>query len=96
MAIFNELRFRVCDEIFFRVFKSPDKGHGFICELDKDHMTELHIVTFDYLVACQSKGLLGSINIIFEMECAGEIQLLSRRVERIESKKKSYVISNTY
>lgn len=96
MAIFNELTFNVNKEIFFEVFKNPDKGFGFDVELDKELFTPIQIETLEYLLRCQEKHLMGSVTIIFKLEGVGEITKLSRRVEKLSYKKGKYVMEAFY
>lgn len=96
MAIFNELNFRVTQNIFCEVLKNQDKGFGYSIELPEDKLTELQIEVLTFLMKCQQKHILGSINIVFKTEGIGEVKDLIRRVEQIVYKNKKYIISNSY
>ena len=96
MAVFNELKFQVPDKVFFEVFQNPDRGFGYSAGLDEEFLSELQIDILKLLIKWQKKKLMGTINIVFVSEGVGEIEKLTRRIEKITYEKGKYWIKNSY
>lgn len=97
-SIFNKLHFIVSDKILFEIFTNPDDGFGFSANMLIKELNALHIETFEYLIRCQKKKLLGTISISFNVLTIGDNKdtEICRTVEKIIKTKDSYIISNTY
>lgn len=96
MRIFEKLYFNVNEKVFFELFRNPDQGFGFSATFHRKWLTEIQIETFDFLIRCQKKKLLGTVNLVFKTDVIGELQEMNRSVEKIEFKNDEYTISNTY
>lgn len=96
MAIFQDLTFNVNRDVFYHIFENPDNGFGFTCLIRKDKLSELQVDTLAFLALCHSKKQLGTITIHFVLDGAGDINKITRRVEKVSDEDHGFELSATY
>lgn len=94
--VFNKLFFNVPKEVYYEVLENPDKGFGYKVELKKKYLTEIQVMTLQFLVKCYDRKVMGKVNLSFNTEAIGDMPQLEAFVEGIKETGSSFKISNTY
>jgi hypothetical protein len=95
-SIFDRLHFQVHKEIFYEILENRDRGFGYTAKIKKELLDELHLETFDFIIRCFKKKILGRVHLTFSTSVVGEILPLERRFETIEDDGEFIIIKDSY
>lgn len=95
-SIFDRLHFNVHKEIFYELLENRDGGFGYTAKINKSLLNELQLETFDFIIRCYKKKILGRITLTFSTDVVGEIPPLERRFDSIEDNGEFIIIKDSY
>ena len=95
-SIFNDLYFNVPKEVFYEILENSDGGFGYTTKIKKELLNELQLETFDFIIRCRKKELMGIVHLKFDTNLLGEVGVLERRIDNIEDDGEFIIISDSY